>query len=109
MGYDVFSASDVEIPAKGKGTVFTDLTVLPPSGMYAQLLSRSGLAAKSHVTVEGGVIDPDYRGNVGVILFNHSLHPFFVKVGDRVAQMVMCHYSTPEVEKNHKFTRHPKR
>lgn len=45
-----------------------------------------------------GVIDADYRGSVGVILFNHSDADFEVKVGDRVAQLIIEKIVTPEVE-----------
>jgi len=50
---------------------------------------RSGLAWKSHIDVGAGVVDADYRGNVGVILFNHGDNDFAVKPGDRVAQMIL--------------------
>ena len=45
-----------------------------------------------------GVVDEDYRGNVGVILFNHSDTDFAVKAGDRVAQLILERIMTPEVE-----------
>ena len=50
---------------------------------------RSGLAHKHFIDVGAGVIDFDYRGNVGVILFNHSDVDFEVKRGDRIAQLVL--------------------
>ena len=50
---------------------------------------RSGLAAKKHIDVGAGVVDADYRGNVGVILFNFSDEDFAVSPGDRVAQMIL--------------------
>ena len=50
---------------------------------------RSGLAWKKHIDVGAGVVDADYRGNVGVILFNFSDEPFEVAPGDRVAQLIL--------------------
>ena len=50
---------------------------------------RSGLAWKNHIGVGAGVVDADYRGNVGVILFNHSDTDFMVAPGDRVAQLIL--------------------
>jgi len=50
---------------------------------------RSGLAWKNHIDVGAGVVDADYRGNVGVILFNHGEADFTVKQGDRVAQLIL--------------------
>lgn len=44
------------------------------------------------------MIDPDYRGNVGVILFNHSAKDFVVNVGDRIAQLILERVATPEVK-----------
>jgi dUTP pyrophosphatase len=58
---------------------------------------RSGLALKHSIDVGGGVVDADYRGPVGVVLFNHSDVDFAVKPGDRVAQMIIQVIATPEV------------
>ena len=58
---------------------------------------RSGLAWKNSIDVGAGVIDEDYRGNVGVILFNHSDEEFKIASGDRVAQLILERISTPEV------------
>lgn len=58
---------------------------------------RSGLALKHAIDVGAGVIDADYRGPVGVILFNHSDVDFEVKAGDRIAQMILEKIVTPEV------------
>lgn len=59
---------------------------------------RSGLAWKHSIDVGAGVIDADYRGPVGVILFNHSDVDFEVKAGDRIAQLIIEKIVTPEVE-----------
>lgn len=59
---------------------------------------RSGLAWKHFIDTGAGVIDADYRGNVGVILFNHAEQDFAVKRGDRVAQLVLERIATPDVE-----------
>ncbi|KAK2980663.1 hypothetical protein RJ640_011471 [Escallonia rubra] len=58
---------------------------------------RLGLASKHGIDVGAGVIDADYRGPVGVILFNHSDADFEVKVGDRIAQLIIQKIVTPEV------------
>ena len=68
------------------------------SGLFALLAApRSGLALKHSIDVGAGVIDADYRGPVGVILFNHSDADFAVKPGDRIAQMIIEVIATPEV------------
>lgn len=58
---------------------------------------RSGLAWKHCIDVGAGVIDADYRGPVGVILFNHSDVDFEVKVGDRIAQLIIEVIMMPDV------------
>ena len=62
---------------------------------------RSGLAWKNSIDVGAGVVDYDYRGNVGVILFNHSDTDFQINVGDRVAQLILERISMATVGKYH--------
>ncbi|EFJ45270.1 hypothetical protein VOLCADRAFT_109897 [Volvox carteri f. nagariensis] len=97
-GYDLSSAEDTVIPARGKALVKTDISIRVPKGTYGRVAPRSGLAAKNFIDTGAGVIDEDYRGNVGVLLFNHSDTDFPVKVGDRVAQLVLEKITTPDVE-----------
>lgn len=66
------SAEDCVIPAKGKYCVGTQIKIAVPSGTYGRVAPRSGLAAKHFIDVGAGVIDEDYRGEVKVLLFNHS-------------------------------------
>ena len=87
-GFDLYSAHDIMVPAWGKTTVFTDIQIELPTGTYGQIASRSGLAQKYSLSVVGGVIDRDYRGNVGVILFNHSAENYNIKKGDKMAQLI---------------------
>jgi deoxyuridine 5'-triphosphate nucleotidohydrolase len=56
------------------------------------------LAWKNFVDVGAGVIDADYRGNVGVVLYNHSTDDFSIKKGDRIAQLILERIETPAVE-----------
>ena len=66
------SAEDTVIPAKGKGIVKTGLSIRCPKGTYGRVAPRSGLAVKNFIDTGAGVVDEDYRGEVGVVLFNHS-------------------------------------
>ena len=86
-----------------KTIVKTGLNVRIPAGYEVQIRPRSGLAAKSAITVLNapGTIDADYDGDgekfeLGVILINHGSEPFCVNHGDRIAQMVVC--KLPDVE-----------
>lgn len=66
------SAHDMVIPAQGKTIVATDIAIAVPEGHYGRVAPRSGLAAKHHLDTGAGVIDADYRGPVGVVMFNFS-------------------------------------
>ncbi|XP_038207213.1 deoxyuridine 5'-triphosphate nucleotidohydrolase [Zerene cesonia] len=97
-GYDLKSAYDYIVPARGKELVKTDLQIELPSECYGRVAPRSGLAVKNFIDVGAGVIDEDYRGNVGVVLFNHSDQDFIVKKGDRIAQLICERIYYPKLE-----------
>ncbi|CAI9736087.1 5' [Octopus vulgaris] len=97
-GYDLYSAYEYTVPSKGKLLAKTDLQIALPEGCYGRVAPRSGLALKHFIDVGAGVIDQDYRGNVGVLLFNFSETDFKVNKGDRVAQLVLERIFTAELE-----------
>ncbi|XP_034290593.1 deoxyuridine 5'-triphosphate nucleotidohydrolase, mitochondrial [Pantherophis guttatus] len=97
-GYDLYSAYDCEVPAVGKAVVKTDIQVALPTGCYGRVAPRSGLAVNHFIDVGAGVIDEDYRGNVGVVLFNFGKEPFKVKKGDRIAQLICERIYYPVLE-----------
>ena len=86
------------IPSKGKGVVQTGLAISLPKGVYACIAPRSGLAVKKFIGVGAGVIDSDYRGEIRIVLFNHSAMDFPVQVGDRIAQLILEKIKTPDVQ-----------
>ncbi|KAI5798459.1 deoxyuridine 5'-triphosphate nucleotidohydrolase [Pyronema domesticum] len=96
-GYDIYASKATTIVARGKGLVDTDIAMAVPAGTYGRIAPRSGLAAKNFIDVGAGVIDADYRGQVKVLLFNHSDVDFEVKEGDRVAQLILERIYTPDV------------
>ena len=67
-GSDLYSACDCTVPPMEKARVKTDIQIPLPSGCYGRVAPCSSLAAKHFIDVEAGVIDEDYRGNVGVVL-----------------------------------------
>ena len=69
-----------------------------PVGLYARIAPRSGLALKKFIDVGAGVVNSDYCGEVGVVLFNHVNQDFEVKMGDRIAQLILEKIDTPPVE-----------
>jgi len=96
-GFDLYSAYDYVIEAKGKVLAKTDIQIALPDGCYGRVAPRSGLTHKHFIDVGAGVIDQDYRGNVGVILFNFSNEPFTVKKGDRIAQLICERIFLPDL------------
>lgn len=90
-GYDLTAVEAGVVPARGRATFGTGIAVALPDGWGGFVLPRSGLAAKHGVTVLNapGLIDSGYRGEVRVVLVNHSDDDYTVSVGDRVAQLVV--------------------
>lgn len=72
----------------------TGLFIALPEGYEAQIRPRSGLAIKHGITVlnSPGTIDADYRGEIGIIIINHSDKAFVIEDGERVGQMVVARY-----------------
>ncbi|XP_058815481.1 deoxyuridine 5'-triphosphate nucleotidohydrolase [Topomyia yanbarensis] len=97
-GFDLKSAYEYTVPARGKQLVMTDIQVQVPEGCYGRVAPRSGLAVKNFIDVGAGVVDEDYRGNLGVVLFNHSDVEFKVARGDRIAQFICERIFYPELE-----------
>lgn len=97
-GMDVRSNVDKTVPAQGAALIPTGLYMALPEGYECQVRPRSGLALKRGITVlnSPGTVDADYRGEIGVILYNTTNEPFVVKVGERIAQIVISKYETAE-------------
>ena len=96
-GFDLFSAETKEISACGHGVVQTDIAVMLPPYSYGRIAPRSGLAVKHFIDIGAGVVDCDYRGGIGVVIFNHNNKPFKVIKGDRIAQFIVEKIYTPKL------------
>ena len=92
MDLAAYIKEDIVINPGDKALVPTCFSLSVPRGFEVQIRPRSGLAAKKSLTVLNtpGTIDSDYRGEVKVILINHSKVQFVVKNTERIAQMVIC-------------------
>ncbi|MGD9901463.1 MAG: dUTP diphosphatase [Spirochaetales bacterium] len=90
-GMDLYAVENAVIKAGDFKVVATGLKMAMPFGYEAQIRARSGLAAKKGIGVLNGpaTIDADYRGELGVILINHSKDDFVIEPGDRIAQMII--------------------
>ncbi|HON58811.1 MAG TPA: dUTP diphosphatase [Smithella sp.] len=92
-GMDLSAAvvrDEVVLPGQ-RAKIPTGIAIALPEGYEAQIRPRSGLALKHGITLlnSPGTIDADYRGEIALILINHSQEPFVVQRGMRLAQMVI--------------------
>ncbi len=79
----------IAIKAGKRALIKTGVRMSLPFGQYGRIAPRSGLAYKNGIDVLAGVIDADYRGDVGVILLNTGDNDFIIKDGDRIAQIII--------------------
>ncbi len=93
-GMDLIAFVDkpIEIKPNNSALIPTGLSIAIPQDYEVQIRPRSGLAAKSNISVLNtpGTIDSDYRGELKIILFNHGNKEFIVKNNERIAQMVLA-------------------
>jgi len=93
-GLDLMAFIDnpIKISPNTSALIPTGISVAISNDLEIQIRPRSGLAAKSSVTVLNtpGTIDSDYRGEIKIILFNHGKEDFIIKNKDRVAQMILA-------------------
>jgi dUTP pyrophosphatase len=106
-GLDIYAVEDVEIPPSeidrnmigvkiGRARIPTGIAVKIPTGRYGKIVGRSGLAFNDDIICFEGTIDSQYRGELGVLLFNLTGRPYFVRKGDRVAQLVITQCDLPK-------------
>ena len=86
----------IVLKARGSVVIPTNIHVQLPEGCEAQVRGRSGLAFKYDIVSHVGTIDADYRGPIGVKLFNFSDNDFVIKPGERIAQLVVARYEKVE-------------
>ncbi|TLN14064.1 dUTP diphosphatase [bacterium] len=100
-GMDLYAdlSNDVILAPGERALVPTGIAIELPDGFEAQIRPRSGLAMRHGITLVNspGTIDPDYRGEIGVIIINHGVEPFVLKSGERIAQMVFSRFVRAEL------------
>jgi dUTP pyrophosphatase len=98
VGYDIHAYSKTEtgrpnkimLPPHFTKNVSTGLQIEPPPGYFIMVCSRSGLAKVSvFVANAPGIVDPDYRGELKVLLYNGGFQTHYIQHEDRIAQIVM--------------------
>lgn len=96
-GYDLYAAEDAVVICGTRKLIKTNISMEITPGYYGRIAPRSGLAYKNGIDVLAGVIDSDYRGDIGVILYNTDKNiDFNIKKGDRIAQIIFeaCYTAT---------------
>ena len=81
VGLDFYSPSDYLICPLSQIQILTQIKIRVPLGHYGRLASKSGLAMKHQIHVGAGVIDPDYTGEVKILLFNAGRHYYLIQRG----------------------------
>jgi dUTP pyrophosphatase len=97
-GLDLYSVDSYVVLPGRRVVVSTGISVQLPSGTYGRIAPRSGLAVKHGLDTLAGVIDPDYTGEIKVVLQNLDRdQPFVIRPGYRIAQLILEQFVTPEV------------
>jgi dUTP pyrophosphatase len=97
-GMDLRAVESVVLTPGAAQGVPTGLAIELPPGFEAQVRPRSGMALKHSVTVNFGTIDPGYRGEIRVVMFNLGRADYTIEKGDRIAQLVIARYEAIEWE-----------
>ena len=90
IGYDLYTPFSFTLYPREIKLVYTDIAIKVPPGHYGRVTPKSGLTLKHHVIVLAGVVDPNYTGNVGVVLHNLSSDTKFTRlVGQPIGQLIL--------------------
>ena len=91
-GCDIIYSGEqsIRILPLDREVLYTGIHIQLPEGYEAQVRGRSGLNRDHGIVVPVGTIDADYRGEIGVVVYNISREPYIIKPGDRIAQLVIC-------------------
>lgn len=92
VGFDLYAMDDTEIPGFSIKMLRTGIRATPPIGHYFRLTGRSGLTTAGFL-VQQGVIDPDYTGEILVIVYNANNQSLYARRGMRIAQMIPEKYA----------------
>ena len=99
VGLDFYSPADYIIPPYSQLLIPTQMKLRIPLGHYGRLASKSGLAILYHLHVGAGVIDPNYTGEIKVLLTNTALHAHSIVRGDPIAQLILEKVSLPVLKR----------
>jgi len=86
---DLYSAAFVKIPPNAHLLIPTDIAIMIPTGHYACIAPRSGLALKQSIDVAARVIDEDYQGPIRIVLVNNGSSNYSISPSDHIAQLIL--------------------
>lgn len=94
-GLDIYSIEELTIQPKQRALAHTGLAVAIPEGYYGRVAPRSGLATKSGLDTLAGVIDADYRGEIGCLLYNAGDETIHLPAQSKICQLIIERITTP--------------
>ncbi len=103
-GYDLYSTETYTLQPLERKLFKTGLSFAIPHGLYGRIAPRSGLAFKAGIDVMAGVIDEDYRGELGIVLINLSNTPKELVIGTEIAQIIFEFYNVVELKEVNDLT-----
>jgi deoxyuridine 5'-triphosphate nucleotidohydrolase len=95
-GLDLYSIQAVSLEPGQRALVPTGLAVAIPDGFYGRLAPRSGLATRKGLDVLAGVIDADYRGEIGCLLHNTGEERIELVENSKICQLIIERIVTPQ-------------
>ena len=107
VGYDLYSCEEIIIPQNNSSLIDTGIildidlnNINEYNSFYARIAPRSGISYKKKTTIGAGVIDPDYRGTIKILMFNlNNEEALHINIGDKIAQLIFEKVYTPKLIK----------
>ena len=96
-GYDLFSSENTVVPKRSRKMIHTGIVLEIPQTFFGRIASRSGLSLRKGIETGAGIIDSDYRGEICVILHNHSDDDFPVSIGESIAQIIFLKHEVFDI------------
>jgi dUTP pyrophosphatase len=96
-GYDLYTPCDFTLPPQQTTLVKIGVKMEIPVGFYGRIAPRSSLGVKG-IDVFAGVVDSDYRNEIGVVLYNSTNRMFVLNKGERIAQMIIEKHYSPDIQ-----------
>lgn len=97
VGYDLYCDGRFVVAPESSHLIGTGISIELPRGTYGRIAPRSSMALQ-FTSIGAGVIDPDYRGELKILFFNHSKNYVVLSHGLRVAQLIVEKVATPDIE-----------